>query len=80
MTGEEAVRILESAIGAIERVVEERDQAIKERDHNRDELARLSWSPQHIDGPPLRDYLETERNEFIAVLGELGLLKAPHGD
>lgn len=46
----------------------------------RDELTRLSWSPQHIDGPTLRDYLKDERNEFIAVLGELGLLKAPHGN
>ena len=46
----------------------------------RDELTRLSWSPLHIDGSPLRDYLEAERNEFIAVLGELCLLKAPHGN
>jgi hypothetical protein len=27
------------------------------------------------DGAGLRDYLDAERAEFVAVLGELGLLK-----
>jgi putative tricarboxylic transport membrane protein len=40
-----------------------------------DDLARLSWSPQVATGAPLRDHLARERAEFVAVLGELGLLK-----
>jgi putative tricarboxylic transport membrane protein len=43
----------------------------------RQELSRLSWSPMYQDGATLRAYLDNEREEFIAVLGELGLLKAP---
>jgi putative tricarboxylic transport membrane protein len=43
----------------------------------RDELLRLSWSPMYQDGTSLRAYLDKERKEFVAVLGELGLLKAP---
>ena len=39
------------------------------------ELARLSWSPLYQDGAVLHDYLAKERAEFVAVLGELGLLK-----
>lgn len=39
------------------------------------ELARLSWSPLYQDGAVLRGYLADERAEFVAVLGELGLLK-----
>ena len=41
----------------------------------RDELARLSWSPQFLAGPKLDAALANERAEFVAVLGELGLLK-----
>jgi putative tricarboxylic transport membrane protein len=40
------------------------------------ELARLSWSPMLKTGAGLKDYLAAERAEFIAVLSELGLLKA----
>ena len=39
------------------------------------DLARLNWSPQLATGVPLRDHLTRERAEFVAVLGELGLLK-----
>jgi len=39
------------------------------------DLARLSWSPQVATGAALRDGLARERAEFVAVLGELGLLK-----
>jgi putative tricarboxylic transport membrane protein len=39
------------------------------------ELARLSWSPLVVTGAALRAYLANERAEFVAVLGELGLLK-----
>jgi putative tricarboxylic transport membrane protein len=39
------------------------------------ELARLSWSPLYQDGAALQAYLAKERAEFVAVLGELGLLK-----
>ena len=46
----------------------------------RDELARLSWSPMYDDGSSLRAYLEAERNEFVVVLRDLGLLKAPRDD
>ncbi len=41
-----------------------------------EDLARLSWSPQVATGAALRDDLARERAEFVAVLGELGLLKA----
>jgi putative tricarboxylic transport membrane protein len=41
-----------------------------------EDLARLSWSPMLQTGAPLRAYLAKERAEFVAVLGELGLLKA----
>jgi putative tricarboxylic transport membrane protein len=40
-----------------------------------EELTRLSWSPMYRDGAELSAYLEAERAEFVAVLGELGLLK-----
>jgi putative tricarboxylic transport membrane protein len=40
-------------------------------------LARLSWSPMLKTGAALQDYLTAERAEFVAVLGELGLLNAP---
>jgi len=40
-----------------------------------DDLKRLSWSPQIATGAALRDDLGRERAEFVAVLGELGLLK-----
>ena len=42
----------------------------------RAELERLSWSPLYQDGAALTSYLARERAEFIATLGELGLLKA----
>ena len=38
---------------------------------------RLSWSPMFKVGAELHAYLHSERAEFIAVLGKLGLLKAP---
>ncbi len=41
----------------------------------REELARLSWSPMYRDGAALHTYLDNERAEFVAVLGELGLLQ-----
>jgi putative tricarboxylic transport membrane protein len=40
-------------------------------------LSRLSWSAMYHDGPSLQAYLEAERAEFVTVLGDLGLLKAP---
>ena len=40
-----------------------------------DDLKRLSWSPQVATGAALREALARERAEFVAVLGELGLLK-----
>ena len=40
-----------------------------------DDLTRLSWSPMVRTGAALRAYLDRERAEFIAVLGELGLLR-----
>jgi putative tricarboxylic transport membrane protein len=42
----------------------------------REELSRLSWSPAYQDGAALKSYLEAERAESIAILGDLGLLKA----
>jgi putative tricarboxylic transport membrane protein len=43
----------------------------------RQELSRLSWSAMYRDGPALQSYLAAERAEFVTVLGDLGLLKAP---
>jgi putative tricarboxylic transport membrane protein len=43
----------------------------------RQELSRLSWSMMYRDGPALHAYLAAERAEFVTVLGDLGLLKAP---
>jgi putative tricarboxylic transport membrane protein len=43
----------------------------------RQELSRLSWSAMYRDGAALQAYLATERAEFVTVLGDLGLLKAP---
>jgi len=43
----------------------------------RQELSRLSWSAMYRDGPALQSYLAAERAEFVTVLGNLGLLKAP---
>jgi putative tricarboxylic transport membrane protein len=40
-----------------------------------DDLKRLSWSPMVQTGSALRSYLDRERAEFVAVLGELGLLR-----
>jgi tripartite-type tricarboxylate transporter receptor subunit TctC len=40
-----------------------------------EELLRLSWSPLYQDGAALHAFLATERREFVATLGELGLLK-----
>jgi putative tricarboxylic transport membrane protein len=40
------------------------------------DLSRLSWSPMYQAGATLHNYLDKEREEFIAVLGKLGLLKA----
>ena len=41
-----------------------------------EELSRLSWSPLFQVGATLQAYLEKERAEFVAVLADLGLLKA----
>ncbi len=41
----------------------------------RAELERLSWAPLYQDGSTLESYLARERAEFVATLGELGLLK-----
>jgi putative tricarboxylic transport membrane protein len=43
----------------------------------REELARLSWSAMYQDRAALREFLAREREEFSAVLGDLGLFKAP---
>lgn len=42
----------------------------------REDLSRLSWSPMYQTGVALHAYLDNERAEFAATLGELGLLKA----
>jgi tripartite-type tricarboxylate transporter receptor subunit TctC len=42
-----------------------------------EELTRFNWSPLVQVGTALRAYLDSERAEFVAVLGELGLLKRP---
>ena len=41
-----------------------------------EDLRDLSWSPMVRTGDALRSYLDRERADFVAVLGELGLLKA----
>lgn len=41
-----------------------------------EDLKRLNWSPMVQIGAALRAHLDRERAEFVAVLGELGLLKA----
>jgi putative tricarboxylic transport membrane protein len=43
----------------------------------RRELSRLSWSAMYRDGAALQSYLAAERAEFVTVLDDLGLLKAP---
>jgi putative tricarboxylic transport membrane protein len=50
-------------------------EAATKTDVWRDELARLSWSPLFQAGAALDTYLASERAEFVAVLGDLGLLK-----
>ena len=40
----------------------------------REELSRLCWSPMFKDGAALCEYLDNERTEFVAMLGDLGLL------
>jgi putative tricarboxylic transport membrane protein len=42
-----------------------------------DELSRLSWSPMYLDGDALRTYFAKEHEDFVTVLGGLGLLKSP---
>lgn len=39
------------------------------------ELARHYWTPMHLHGTLLREYLARERTEMRTLLGELGLLK-----
>ncbi|MGH8620788.1 MAG: tripartite tricarboxylate transporter substrate binding protein [Burkholderiales bacterium] len=41
----------------------------------REELARLYWTPMHLDGAKLREHLRRERREMASMLEELGLLK-----
>ncbi|MGE5164696.1 MAG: tripartite tricarboxylate transporter substrate-binding protein, partial [Sphingobacteriales bacterium] len=41
----------------------------------REALSRSNWSPMFKEGAELHAYLEKERAELIAVLGDLGLLK-----
>jgi putative tricarboxylic transport membrane protein len=41
----------------------------------REALSRFNWSPMFKEGVELRAYLEKERAELIAALGDLGLLK-----
>ena len=38
------------------------------------DLARYFWTEMYLAGADLRGYLERERTEMRAVLGELGLL------
>lgn len=38
------------------------------------DLARHFWTPMYLDGDDLRDYLNRERTDMRAILGELGLL------
>jgi putative tricarboxylic transport membrane protein len=44
----------------------------------REELSRLSWSPMFQGGEALREYLDNERAQFVAMLDELGLLSTFH--
>lgn len=39
-------------------------------------LARHYWTPMHLDGAPLHEYLRREEREMRALLDELGLLRA----
>ena len=39
-----------------------------------DELSAHGWSPMHLDGAALHDFLNREREEMQELLGELGLL------
>lgn len=41
------------------------------------ELARMNWTAMYLDGDALHDHLARERAEYVAILGDLGLLKAP---
>ena len=41
------------------------------------ELQRLSWSPMFLSGDELNTYLASERDEFVAVLKDIGLLRMP---
>ena len=41
----------------------------------REELSRLSWSPMFQVGAALREYLDNERAQFVAMLDKLGLLR-----
>lgn len=43
------------------------------------ELERMNWSPMYEDGAALAAFLAAERYDYVAVLGGLGLLKAPPG-
>jgi len=43
------------------------------------DLERLLWTEMHLDGAPLREYLDRERSDMRRVLGELGLLAAAGG-
>ena len=47
-------------------------KAATEQKFWQEELIRLSWSPMVRDSAALRSYLDQERDEFLAVLGELG--------
>ena len=47
-------------------------KAATEQKFWQEELIRLSWSPMVRDSAALRSYLDQERDEFVAVLGELG--------
>ena len=38
----------------------------------------LSWSPMFQDGAVLREYLDQERAQFVAMLDELDLLSTFH--
>ena len=44
----------------------------------REELSRLSWSPMFQSGAVLREYLDQERAQFVAMLDELDLLSTFH--
>jgi len=38
-------------------------------------LARHGWTPSYLDGPALNRYLEQEREDMAAALGDLGMLR-----